>query len=130
MGECFEQENVFPIIREIVEQICQDKANALSKRMESMNLLEKTRMETRVMKEGLDFALHEDIAKALQNHGKGHTEILSAVKRCPQHSEEWLADNMVQWWSQRFSTGRNDWSHHFDRRKVNGNWAYKTRKRI
>ncbi|HEX8078556.1 MAG TPA: hypothetical protein VF511_12135, partial [Chthoniobacterales bacterium] len=81
MGECFEQENVFPIIREIIEQICQDKAANLSKRMESMTLLEKTRLETRIMKEGLDFALHEDISKALQNHNKGRAEILSATKR-------------------------------------------------
>lgn len=108
MGECFEQNNIFPIIQEVIQQICEAKA------------INRSDAET-------DFALHEEIAHALLSHEKGRAEIEVAIQRCPQHSETWMADNMIQWWSQRYTTKSNEWSNQFQRKRIHGNWAYKLR---
>lgn len=42
-----------------------------------------------------------------------------------QQSLEWLASNMVSWFSQRITVGESDWSRAFERTKINRLWAYK-----
>lgn len=106
MGECFEQDNIFPLIQAVIRQICEAKANNDGNDNEA-------------------FALHDEIVRALLSHEKGYAEVQAATQRCPQHSEAWMADNMVQWWSQRYTKRSNDWSSQFQRRKIHGTWAYK-----
>lgn len=108
MGECFEQETVFPIIQDVIQQICKAK-------------------QTHHHDESAMFALHDEIAQSLLTHEKGGIEIQAALQRCPHHTATWMADNMVQWWSQRYTTRSNDWSGQFQRKKINGSWAYKLR---
>jgi hypothetical protein len=38
---------------------------------------------------------------------------------------EWLAGNMVSWFSQRITVGESDWARAFERTKIDGLWAYK-----
>ncbi|MDP6721715.1 MAG: hypothetical protein QGF59_23810, partial [Pirellulaceae bacterium] len=40
-------------------------------------------------------------------------------------SLEWLAHNMVAWFSQRITVGQTDWDKTFDRQEIKGKWAYK-----
>lgn len=108
MGECFEQDNIFPIIQDAIRQVCEAKT------------INQGNDDT-------DFALHEEIAHALLAHEDGHAEIRAAIQRCPHHSETWMADNMIQWWSQRYTTRSNEWSSLFHRKKIHGSWAYKPR---
>jgi len=42
-----------------------------------------------------------------------------------KRSLEWLAHNMVAWFSQRITVGQSDWDDVFDRKKIDGKWAYK-----
>ncbi len=42
-----------------------------------------------------------------------------------KQSLEWLASNMVSWFSQRITVGESDWARAFERTKVDGLWAYK-----
>ena len=42
-----------------------------------------------------------------------------------KQSLEWLASNMVSWFSQRITVGESDWVRAFDRTKIDGRWAYK-----
>ena len=45
-----------------------------------------------------------------------------------QHEEkqslEWLASNMVSWFSQRITVGESDWVRAFEETKIDGLWAY------
>jgi hypothetical protein len=41
------------------------------------------------------------------------------------HPPEWIAHNMVAWFSQRITVGDSDWADRFDRQKINGKWAYR-----
>lgn len=108
MGECFEQDTVFPIIQTVIRHVYETKS------------LNRANEET-------DFALHDEIAHALLMHEQGQAEIQAALRRCPHHSAVWMADNMIQWWSQRYTTRNNDWTSQFQRKKIGGSWAYKPR---
>ena len=41
-----------------------------------------------------------------------------------KQSLEWLASNMVSWFSQRFTIGDSDWQRAFQRTKIDDRWAY------
>jgi hypothetical protein len=106
MGECFEQETVFPIIQAVIQHVCATKAINPNDTL-------------------TQYALHSEIAKAFLEDEYGRAEVRAAVQRCPQHSETWMADNMIQWWSQRSTARRNEWAAQFLRKKIGGNWTYK-----
>jgi hypothetical protein len=40
------------------------------------------------------------------------------------HSPEWLAGNMVAWFSQRITVGESERSRAVERMKIDGQWAY------
>lgn len=42
-----------------------------------------------------------------------------------KQSLEWLASNMVSWFSQRITVGESEWAKAFERTKIDGLWAYK-----
>ena len=42
-----------------------------------------------------------------------------------KQSLEWLASNMVSWFSQRITVGDSEWARAFERTKIDGVWAYK-----
>lgn len=41
------------------------------------------------------------------------------------HSPEWLAGNMVAWFSQRITVGESEWGRAIEREKIGGQWAYR-----
>ena len=41
------------------------------------------------------------------------------------HSPEWIAHNMVAWFSQRITVGDSEYARRFDRQKIKGKWAYR-----
>jgi hypothetical protein len=40
-----------------------------------------------------------------------------------QQSLEWLASNMVSWFSQRITVGESDWERAFERSRIDGLWG-------
>jgi hypothetical protein len=57
---------------------------------------------------------------------EGRNMVEAAREQQPdQQSLEWLAGNMVSWFSQRITVGESHWAGVFDRSKVDGIWAYK-----
>lgn len=58
------------------------------------------------------------------------TEARSLVEAARDQQEEkqsleWLASNMVSWFSQRITVGESEWARAFERTKIDGLWAYK-----
>lgn len=41
------------------------------------------------------------------------------------HTPEWLATNMVAWFSQCIAVGESEYAQAFERTKIDENWAYK-----
>jgi hypothetical protein len=99
MTASWEQADVFPAIARIIE--CQ----FLSKG---------------------DFVTHDEITSSLAADSEGAGLISRALEESDEaHTAEWIAHNMVAWFSQRISVGESDWKERFDRAKVDGKWAYR-----
>jgi hypothetical protein len=90
----FTQSDTFPIIAEIIE-----------------HLFEESRA----------YVTHDAIVDRLLKH----PEAAAILSYCPKNeSTEWWASNMVSWFSQAFRVGRSDWNNRFERKKIDGKWAY------
>jgi len=51
--------------------------------------------------------------------------IEEAQQQDKQQILEWLAHNMVAWFSERITVDQSDWADAFDRTKIDDRWAYK-----
>jgi hypothetical protein len=78
-----------------------------------------------------DFATHDAITESLLADAEGAALIAAArTELTEDRSPEWIAHNMVAWFSQRITVGESDWGNRFDREKRDGKWAYRTRNDI
>jgi hypothetical protein len=94
----WKQSDVFPVIARIIETTFQEQQR---------------------------FVTAQEIAVQLLLDHEGRCLIEAAYEQQEHdHSLEWLASNMVSWFSQRITVGESDWSNRFDRMKVDGFWAY------
>jgi hypothetical protein len=72
------------------------------------------------------FITAQEIAARLLQDSQGRNMIEAArEQQQEQQSLEWLASNMVAWFSQRITIGDSDWARAFERKKIDGLWAYK-----
>jgi len=72
------------------------------------------------------FITAQEIAIRLLQDPEGRNIVEGARgQQQEQQSLEWLASNMVSWFSQRITVGESDWAKRFERTKVDGQWAYK-----
>lgn len=99
MDNHWSQQDVFPIIARGIETTCGQSAG---------------------------FVTHDEIVTFLLNDSEaiGHIDTACEASEA-RHSREWMAHNMVAWFSQRITIGDSDWSDRFDREKINDKWAYK-----
>ena len=78
---------------------------------------------------GFSFRPHtpsEQIDPRLLEDAAGRNQVQAAHEQQEEkQSLEWLASNMVSWFSQRITVGKSDWSRAFERTKIDGLWAYK-----
>lgn len=117
MGKCFERENIFPIIIRVISEICHEKKAGTF-----------TAAKSEPNGRDPEYALHHEIVERLMQDGVAKTELAAARHRCQNKTEEWLAGNMVAWWSQTITEGNNPWGDGFERKKdKNNQWAYKPR---
>jgi hypothetical protein len=72
------------------------------------------------------FITAQEIAARLLEDPESRNLVLSAhEQQQDQQSLEWLASNMVSWFSQRITVGESEWARAFERKKIEGLWEYK-----
>ena len=90
--------DVFPIIARVIDQACREHQR---------------------------FITAQEIAARLLQDSEGRNLVEAArEQQQEQQSQEWLASNMVSWFSQRITVGESDWARAFERTKIDGLWAY------
>jgi hypothetical protein len=68
----------------------------------------------------------QEIAECLLRDAEGRNFVeLAYEQQAEKQSLERLASNMVAWFSQRITIGDSDWARAFERKKIDGLWAYK-----
>jgi hypothetical protein len=99
MDPSWKHADVFPIIARVIEQ---------------------------AYREHQRFITAQEIATRLLQDSEGRNLVEEArEQQQEQQSLEWLASNMVSWFSQRITVGESDWVRAFERKKADGVWAYK-----
>lgn len=99
MDPSWKQADVFPVIARVIEQASGEQRRFISS---------------------------PEIAAKLLLDNEGRNLVESAREQQPEkQSLEWLASNMVSWFSQRITVGESDWARAFERTKIDGLWAYK-----
>jgi hypothetical protein len=72
------------------------------------------------------FVTTDEIATGLLRDSEARNLIEAAQDQQEEkQSLEWLASNMVAWFSQRITVGESPWKHEFERTKIDGRWAYR-----
>src|SRR5438270_13466200 len=72
------------------------------------------------------FITAQEIATRLLQDSEGRNLVEAAREQQQEpQSLEWLASNMVSWFSQRITVGESEWARAFERTKIDGLWAYK-----
>ena len=72
------------------------------------------------------YVTHDQITSSLLADAEGSTLISAARDELDEgRTAEWIAHNMVAWFSQRITVGESDWAGRFDRQKIDGKWAYR-----
>lgn len=83
-------------------------------------------IETESVESGSAYITHDQITSSLLADTEGSTLISAARNELDEdRTEEWIAHNMVAWFSQRITVGESDWSERLDRQKIAGKWAYR-----
>jgi hypothetical protein len=73
-----------------------------------------------------DFVTHDAIVAALLTDSEAAPIIANARDQSPEpHTSDWIAHNMVAWFSQRITVRESDFAQQFERKKINGKWAYR-----
>jgi hypothetical protein len=84
------------------------------------------RMIEQAYRERQRFIRHQEIAMRLLQDTEGRNLVFTArEQRQDKQSAEWLASNMVSWFSQCITVGKSDCARAFERTKIEGLWAYK-----
>src|SRR5262249_4656465 len=99
MEPCWKQVDVFPVIARVIEQAHQQHQRFITS------------------PEIADRLLHDTECRTLIEAAREQQE--------DRQSLEWLASNMVSWFSQRITVGESDWARAFERTRMEGVWAYK-----
>jgi hypothetical protein len=83
-------------------------------------------IETGSVESGSAYVTHDQITSSLMSDTEGSTLISAARDELDEdRTAEWIAHNMVAWFSQRITVGESDWAGRFDRQKIDGKWAYR-----
>jgi hypothetical protein len=99
MKPSWKQADVFPLIADSIREAASDDAGYVSS---------------------------QNIASRLLQNIQARQIIEAAQEQLPERpSIDWLATNMVAWFSQRITTGQSEWECEFKRIKIDGKWAYR-----
>jgi hypothetical protein len=70
------------------------------------------------------FIGHADLVEALLESAEGQA-IVATAKESSKLDTRGVASNMIAWFSQRYTTGENQFSELLERKKIEGRWAYR-----
>jgi len=98
MGKYFNQAEIFPIIADSIRKIYQRKR---------------------------EFVSHDEIVQGLLNDPVGKELVDAACQKQNSQSREWMAGNMIAWFSQRITEGESEYASEFERTMIGNEWAYK-----
>lgn len=93
----FRHAEAFPIIADVIRECSQQEGN---------------------------FIHHHEIVAAFLAHPEGRTLAQEAAEK-QDSSVDWAASNMVAWFSKRFTEGETPYQDEFERKRVEGRWAYR-----
>lgn len=83
-------------------------------------------IEAATVESGSGYVTHDQITLCLLADAEGSTLISAARGELDEdRTAEWIAHNMVAWFSQRITVGESDWTERFDCQKIDGKWAYR-----
>jgi hypothetical protein len=99
MQPSWNQADVFPVIASIIDQASKEQPGYVTHEQ----------IRDRLLK-------CEETAPILQEAYQG---------RGGAFSLNWLAANMVAWFSQRITAGMSEWARCFERRRIKNRWAYR-----
>jgi len=76
------------------------------------------------------YVTHDEIVNGLFEEPEAVTIIEQAHEQQQEQNRsiEWFAHNMVAWFSQQITVGHSQWSNEFDRKNIDGKWAYRPAK--
>ncbi len=97
MSKSFRQNDVFPLIHRLIT----DRTH-----------------------KGSAFIGHADLVEALLYSAEGNA-IVAFAKENSKLDTRGVASNMVAWFSQRYTTGENQFRELLERKKIDGRWAYR-----
>ncbi len=84
------------------------------------------RIITNVFDAKQDFVTHDEIVGSILSDSEASSLVANAVSQSKEtRTADWIAHNMVAWFSQRITVGDSDWIEHFDRKKIDFKWAYR-----
>lgn len=73
-----------------------------------------------------DFVTHDEIVDSILSDSEASSLVANAVSQSTEtRTAEWIANNMVAWFSQRITVGDSVWSEYFDRERIDSKWAYR-----
>jgi len=99
MEPSWKQTDVFPIIARLIEQAYEEHRR---------------------------FITAPEIASRLMQDEEGRPLVVAAHEQQEdKQSLDWMASNMVSWFSQRITVGESGWARAFERSKIDGLWAYR-----
>jgi hypothetical protein len=99
MEPSWKQADVFPVIARVIEAAYREHQSFINARAMAVGLLQ-------------------------DPEGRNMVEAAREQQQ-EQQSLEWLASNMVSWFSQRITVGESDWARAFERTRIDDQWAYK-----
>jgi len=117
------------MLQDIPEESNHGKAEPTWRHADVFPVIERVIKE--LYKQKGDYLTHGEIADGLLNESDGAQFIQQALETSQKpHTAEWLAHNMVAWFSQRLSVGNSEWGKSLQRKKIDGKWAYRPRQTL
>src|SRR5262245_3761493 len=71
------------------------------------------------------YARHDEIVASLLADQEAVAHIEAGRDEDAGQTREWIAHNIVAWFSQKITVGNSDWASRFERQKIDGKWAYR-----
>jgi hypothetical protein len=84
------------------------------------------RIITHLFETKQDFVTHDEIVDSILTDSEASSIVANAVLQSTEtRTADWIAHNMVAWFSQRITVGDSNWIELFDRTKIDSKWAYR-----
>jgi Zn-dependent M28 family amino/carboxypeptidase len=78
-----------------------------------------------------DFVTHDEIVESILADSEASLLVANALSLSTNlQTADWIAHNMVAWFSQRITAGDSNWIDQFERKKIDFKWAYRPKSEL